>query len=380
MTPFGRLKIAFVVHDYNRYIGHSRYVAELASRYRHAHDVHVFTNHVDDPDTAGITFHHVPVWRPNVLAKILSFVVSGTVGVRGRFDVTHAQGLSGLRHNLATAHICQAAWYAALEREGQRLSWKQLVTRGLVTGLERRALVQPQTRRVIAVSHLMRANLAEFYGRTRGVEVVYHGTDVDRFHPTNRDRFRAGVRSTLGIPAGQFVALYVGDLKKGATAAVRAVAATPGVTLLLVSGSDATDLRRVAAECGAAERVILHPPSNQIERFYAAADVFLFPTLYDSFGLVVTEAMASGLPVITSRAAGAAELITPGVDGFVTEEPWDVTALAAHLALLRDSPDLRETVGLAARRRVEPLTWDRTAEETMVVYRGCVRDKVAGAG
>lgn len=364
-----RLRIAFVVHDYNRYVGHSRYVAELAGRYRHDHDVHVFTNTVDDPDTAGLTFHHIPAWRPNALASILSFVVPGTLGVRGRFDVIHAQGLCGLRHTVATAHFCQAAWYAALERQGQRLSWRQHATRGLVSGLERRALCQPQTRRVIAVSELVRANVAEYYGRTAGVEVVYHGTDVDRFHPDNRNRFRTEVRSTLGIPDDRFVALYVGDVKKGAAAAVRAVAKTPGVWLVVVSGSDTTDVRRAAAEGNVTDRVIFHPHSKRIETFFAAADVFVFPTVYDPFGLVITEAMASGVPVVTSRAAGAAELITPGVDGFVTDQPWDADAIAAHLAALRDSPPLCESVSLAARRRVEPLTWDRTAAETLAVYR-----------
>jgi UDP-glucose:(heptosyl)LPS alpha-1,3-glucosyltransferase len=364
-----RLRIAFVVHDYNRHLGHSRYVAELAGRYRHEHDVHVFTNTVDDPDTAGITFHHVPAWRPNALASILSFVVPGTLAVRGRFDVVHAQGLCGLRHTVATAHFCQAAWYTALRRQGQRLSWKQHTTLRLVTGLERRALCQPQTRRVVAVSRLVRENMAEFYGRTAGVEVVYHGTDVERFHPDNRGRFRREVRAAVGVPDDRFVALYVGDLKKGAAAAVRAVAKTPGITLLIVSGSDTTQVRRTAGEADVTDRVIFHPHSRRVETFFAAADAFVFPTVYDPFGLVITEAMASGLPVVTSRAAGAAELVTPGVDGFVTDEPWDADAIAAHLAALRDSPNLRDSVGHAARRRVEPLTWDRTAAETLAVYR-----------
>lgn len=370
-----RLRIAFVVHDYNRHGGHSRYVAELAGRYRHEHDVHVFTNTVDDPDTSGITFHHVPAWRPNALATILSFVMPGTLAVRGRFDVIHAQGLCGLRHTVATAHICQAAWNAALERQGLRLSWKQQASRRLITGLERRALCQSQTRRVIAVSGLVRANVAEYYGRTAGVEVVYHGTDVNRFHPDNRERFRREVRATLGIPDDRFLALYVGDVKKGATAAVRAVEKTPGATLLVVTGSDATHVRRVADEASVTNRVLIHPHSKQIESFFAAADVFVFPTPYDSFGLVITEAMASGLPVVTSRAAGAAELITPGVDGFVTTEPWDVDAITAHLTALRDSPHLREVVGLAARRQVEPLTWDRTAAETLAVYRASAAER-----
>jgi UDP-glucose:(heptosyl)LPS alpha-1,3-glucosyltransferase len=118
-----------------------------------------------------------------------------------------------------------------------------------------------------------------------------------------------------------------------------------------------------------ADRVIFHPHSRRVETFFAAADAFVFPTLYDSFGLVICEAMASGLPVVTSRAAGAAELITDGEDGLLTDQPWDADAIAAHLARLRDDPGLRERLSVAGRARIEPFTWDRTAEQTLAVYR-----------
>lgn len=363
-----RLRIAYVVHDYDRYRGHSRYVVELATRFRAEHDVHVFTNTVDDSDTAGITFHRIRAWRRNALASCLSFIVPATLGVRGTFDIVHAQGLCGLRHNLATAHICQPAWFAGLAQEGVPLTWRQSAFKALVTGLEKRALTQPATRRVIAVSERLKADLARHYGRMDGVDVIYHGTDVSLFHPDNRERYRATIRGTVGLRRDQFVALYVGDLKRGAAAAIRAVAQTAGATLLIVSGSDVGPFRSLAEEQGAAERVIFHPHSRNVEQFFAAADAFLFPTVYDSFGLVITEAMAAGLPVITSRMAGAAELIADGANGLLTERAWDVPALVAHLERLRDDSGLRERLGQAARTRVEPLTWDRTADKTLAVY------------
>jgi UDP-glucose:(heptosyl)LPS alpha-1,3-glucosyltransferase len=367
-APPRRLRIAFVVHDYNRHVGHSRYVAELATRFRRDHDVHVYTNTVDDTDTAGLTFHHVPAWRPNALASILSFVVPATLKVRGRYDVVHAQGLCGFRHNLATAHFCQTAWFDALAREGVRLTWRQQVFRRLVTGLERRALCQPATRRVIAISERVRADLAGTYHRRRGVDVVYHGTDTVTFHPDNRGRYRRDVRAAAGIPDERFVALYVGDMKKGAAAAIRAVARVPGVTLLILSGSGPGPYRAVAEAERVADRVIFHPHSKRVETFFAAADAFVFPTVYDPYGLVISEAMAAGLPVVTSRTAGASELITDGQDGLLTERPWDADALAAHLARLRDDPGLCARLGTAARVRTEPFTWDRTAAQTLSVY------------
>ena len=367
-APAHRLRIAFVVHDYNRHGGHSRYVAELAARFRRDHDVHVFANRVDDSDAAGITFHHVPAWRRNALTSILSFVLPATLKVGGGFDVVHAQGLCGLRHNLATAHFLQAAWYDALAREGVRLTWRQRVFKRLVTGLERRALCQPATRRVIAISERVRADLAGLYGRTAGVDVVYHGTDTATFHPDNRGRHRESVRAAVGVPDGRFLALYVGDMKKGAAAAIRATARARGVALLILSGSEAGPYRAVAERHKVADRVIFHPHTRRVETFFAAADAFVFPTVYDPFGLVITEAMAAGLPVVTSRAAGAAELIDAGRNGLLTDRPWDVDAIAAHLERLRDDSGLREKLGAAARARIEPYTWDEVARRTLEVY------------
>jgi UDP-glucose:(heptosyl)LPS alpha-1,3-glucosyltransferase len=372
-TP-GRLRIAYVVHDYNRHGGHSRYVAELATRFRREHDVHVFTNTVDDPDTEALTFHHIPAWRGNALASILSFVIPATVLVRGRFDVIHAQGLCGLRHTVATAHFCQTAWFNALTREGIRLTWRQRLFQKLVTGLERRALCGSGTRRVIAVSDRVKRDIAGLYGRSNEVDVIYHGTDTETFRPENRHRFRTETRAAIGIADDRFLALYVGDLKKGAAAAIQATAKTPGVTLLLLTGSDATPYRILAEREKVSDRLIFHPHSKRVEAFFAAADVFVFPTVYDPYGLVISEAMASGLPVITSRAAGAAELIAAEEDGLLTDRPWDADGIAAHLARLRDDPGLCARLGTAARIKIQPYTWDRTAAETLAAYRRTVHD------
>jgi UDP-glucose:(heptosyl)LPS alpha-1,3-glucosyltransferase len=261
-----------------------------------------------------------------------------------------------------------------MARAGVSLSWRQRVFKLLVTGLEKRALTQAATRRVIAVSERVKTDLARYYGRTEGVEVIYHGTDTVLFHPNNRDRFRAQIRSKLGIAGGQFLALYVGDLKKGAAAAIRATAKARGVTLLVLSGSAYAPYRRLAEEEGVAGRVLFHAHSKQVEAFFAAADALVFPSIYDSFGLVITEAMAAGLPVVTNRMAGAAELIRDEVDGLLTQQPWDVPAIAEHLERLRDDAGLRERLGAAARARVEPFTWDRTAAQTLAFYNGLVSE------
>jgi UDP-glucose:(heptosyl)LPS alpha-1,3-glucosyltransferase len=373
-----RLRIAFVVHDYNRYMGHSRYVAELAVRFKRDHDVHVFTNTFEEPDPVGITYHHIPAWRASALASILSFVLPATALVRGRFDVVHAQGLCGFRHNVATAHFCQPGWYDALLQANGALTWRQRLSRTLITPLERLALAKRSTRRVIAISELIRRDLACYFGRGDGVRVIYHGVDTDTFHPRKTSECRDRLRSEVGLAPGECMALYVGNLQKGAAAAIRATARVQRVRLVLVSGSNQDADRAVARAEGVTDRVVFRRSSKHVERYFAAADVFVFPTLYEPYGMVISEAMASGLPVITSQAAGAAELIEHGQSGWLTADPWDPDQIAEGLRALATDPGLRQQMGAAARSKIEGYTWDRVAEETLAVYRETIAETDRG--
>lgn len=363
-----RLRIAFVVHDYHRHGGHARYTAELATRFKRDHDVTVFANRFDEPDPAGITYRHVPAWRSNALTTIVSFIVPATVLVRGRFDIVHSQGLCGLRQNVVTAHICQPAWYEAADRYAGRPGWRKRVFRAVVTRLDRLVMRPGAAARFIAPSARVTDDLATNYRLTEKVRVVYHGTDTETFHPRNRGIWRDAVRAELGLGPHDCVALYVGDMQKAMPAALRALARTPGVKLVVVSRTSPMPYAALAAIEGVGNRTRFVPASSEIARYYAAADLFFFPTYYDTFGLVITEAMASGLPVVSSRAAGASELVTHGESGWLTTDAWDAEQLAAGLRMLAADPCLRERMGRAARVAVEAHTWDRTAAETIAVY------------
>jgi UDP-glucose:(heptosyl)LPS alpha-1,3-glucosyltransferase len=373
--PGRRLRIAYVLHDYNRHGGQSRYVAELASRFKRGHEVHVFANTFEEPAPEGLTYHHVPAWRRNALTSILSFVPPATLMVARDFDIVHAQGLCGLRQNVVTAHICQPAWYGAMARNAGRPGWRKRLFHALVSRLERLAFRPGAARRFIAVSQRLRHDLEAHYGCRDRVRVIPHGVDTETFHPRNRAPWRPAVRRDVGLPESACAALYVGDMQKGMPAAVRAVARVPGVHLVAVSRSPADPYRALAQQEGIADRVHFRPPTAQVERYYAAADLFVFPTVYDSFGLVVTEAMASGLPVVASRAAGAAELIDHGTDGLVVDDPWDPAALAAAIGSLVGDAALRSRLGGAARQKAERYTWDETARRTMAVYQEVVAER-----
>ena len=371
------MKIAFIVHQYNRHIGHARYVAELASRFKKDHEVHVFASFWEEPDPDGIIFHKVPAWRWRTLTCVLTFILPATLMIGSKFDVVHAQGLCGFRHSVATAHFIQSKWIKRLKNQGKSLGSSTWIWKWIIGPLENFALGPFCSKRVIAISQSVRRDLSCEYQIKDNVELIYHGTDFDKFQINNVELYRAGIREKLGIKESSFCALFVGNLQKGAAAAIRALISAESVYLMIVSGSDATAEKALAIELGVENRVTWVPLSKNIERYFASADCFVFPTLYEPFGMVISEAMASGLPVITNREAGAAELIEHGVTGWLTEKPWDADQIAEGMRALANDPLLRKRMGEAARKAIEPFTWDRCATETMAVYDQVVSGKTA---
>jgi len=367
LTANGRLKIAFVVHDYNRVLGHSRYVAELAERFAHQHEVHVFANRFDAlPD--GIVPHHVPALRFSALATIFSFVIPASMMVGDGFDVVHAQGLTVLSPDVVTAHISNARWLEGRRLlEGTQLSWRERVFAALVIPAERRSLRDDRAT-AIAISSALRDDLASSYGRAAQTFVIPHGVDQRQFHPGVRDRFRAAVRRELGISDEVPVFLFVGDLRKGMDPAIRALARVHHAHLLAITRSSPDPYLAQAAASGVRERVTILPASDSIEQYYGAADVLVLPTPYDAFGMVITEAMACGLPVITTPLAGAAELLVDGIHGRLVDSPTDIPHLAAAMQALGGDVDTRTRMGRAAAALMKDHTWDRVADRTLAVY------------
>ncbi len=137
-----------------------------------------------------------------------------------------------------------------------------------------------------------------------------------------------------------------------------------------MGGGDVPFYRRLAASLGVADRVTIEPPRADIPAAFAAADVFLFPTRYEPFGMVIAEALASGVPVVTSGRAGAADLIRDGASGWVVGDPEDAAAFAVAVDRILDDPAGWPAMSAAARDAVRGLTWDAVAAQTLEVYRG----------
>ena len=371
-----RMRIALVANNIHFRGGMERYCAELATALCQEHDVHLFATEVADVPLDRLTVHTVKSAKRPVLALFLQFYWNASRQARLRdFDIVHSIGGITAQQNIVTAQYCQHAWGAALRDEPGAsegvTAYHQFMWR--LTGyFERRAMTSPQTLGISANSYRTSQDLQRYYGSDPNkIHVIHNAVDQIRFTPENK-RFRREIRERFQIPEKAVVVLFVGEYRrKGLATVIRALglANDPNVHLLAVGKGDLAQYNLLAQEAGIQDRITLASPIREIEQVFGAADLFAFPTFYEAFGMVITEAMASGLPVVTSKSAGAAEMIDPGISGFVIDKPGDAQELCHTLMPLLQDQALRGAVGEKARIAAANHRWSDVAASTLNLYR-----------
>ena len=163
------------------------------------------------------------------------------------------------------------------------------------------------------------------------IAVVFNSVDLTRFHPHNRLLYRAKRRSGLGVRDDALLLLFAGNnyRLKGLGALVRALSLLArrfperDFRLLVAGRGRVRPYRRLSRRLGVEDRVIFAGPLTGMEEYYGASDIYVHPTFYDSCSLTVLEALASGLPVVTTRFNGAAQVIVSEEGGAVIDDPAD---------------------------------------------------------
>ena len=292
------------------------------------------------------------------------------------FDLVFSPGINCKDADAIVAHVVFCEFFL-LVREELRLrkaplrNWPILLHRilyyRLIMALENR--IYRDTRvSLAAVSGLTAREITSHFGR-RDVTVIPNAVDLARFNMLERLRRRPSARQSLQISPAEFVALLVGNdwKNKGLTSLLNAAAANLRYPFrILVVGRDSrapfvSEMQRLNLQ----GRVTFAEPSADVMQFYAAADAYAGPSLHDSFALPPLEAMACGLPVITSAKNGGSQAIHDGVDGFILSDPKDFAALSRLLCRLYDDSDLRRSIGENAARTAQSYTWERNAGETL---------------
>lgn len=371
------MKIAFVRMEYDPFGGAERFTQSLMDDLAQSGvEVHLFARKWKSDVRGNVRLHRIGGINSPSLFRQASFVLLVDRALkRERFDLIQSNERTLFQHIYRAGDGVHARWLE-LRAAHQGILKRLLVAvnpfHRLILRLERRLFEHPELRAVIVNSNMVREEiLSRFRIKEEKIVTIYNGVDLDRFHPGHRKTLGRRLREEHGLPPDLPVALFLGSgfERKGLEPAIQALARTGKDTRLWVVGKgDARRYLGIARRLGVASRVKFFGGQHEVERYYAAADFFVFPTLYDPFPSVVLEAMASGLPVITTAQCGAAEIIGQGEDGFVLADPGENGRLAAYMNEL-SAVAKRSAMSELARRKAENFPWRRTIEETLHLYR-----------
>jgi UDP-glucose:(heptosyl)LPS alpha-1,3-glucosyltransferase len=373
------VRIALVAHHARPTGGQDRYVLELARRLASRHEVHLVVVGVEELDGAHVIAHVIRLpARPLALLAPAFATLAARIARASRCDVVHAVGGCCPGASVITAQFCHAEWRVIRRRLGLRAPklWRRgydAFVAGQSVRFEARAFAHPRLRQVIAVSSGTADALRHHYGVRVPISTVPNGVDCASFDKARWPHARGDLRRDLGLPADARVALFVGTYeRKGLETAIRAAAGVAGLHLVVAGSGDPALARRWSAAAGLEPRLHLLGHRRDVAALYAAADFLVLPSVYEPFGMVVTEAMASGLPVVASADAGASELITDGASGILVADPTDAPAFASAMAAILRDPARAAAMGTAARAAAQAARWERVVESTEDVYRRAV--------
>jgi len=381
------MRLALIRQRYNPYGGAERFVARALEALKgQGVAVTVFARQWDTSgDASGDTseeaagdamsaefvrcdpFHVGRLWRDASFARAACQAVA-----QRRFDLVQSHERIGCCDIYRAGDGVHAQW---LDNRRRALgAWGRLGVRlnpyhTYVLAAERRLFASERLLAVICNSRMVAGEIRRrFAVQEDRLHVIYNGVDLEAFHPRLRDQHRRAVRAKLGIAESEMIYLLVGSgfERKGVAQLLEALARLNGARLAIVGADRRTDaLRRRADALGLGGRVVFAGPQREVRPWYGAVDCFVLPTLYDPFPNAALEAMASGLPVITSSSCGAAEFIVEGDNGFVCDA-LDIAALADRMGSI--DPATARTMGERARAGVAGLGIAAMAERLMALY------------
>ena len=371
------MKIAIVRKKYTPYGGAERYLHGLIGRLiEMGHEIHVYANTWPSLKGQNIFFHKVPMIGGLSLLKIWSFALATWILIRReRFDIVFSNERTFIQDIYRAADGCHRGWLSVRFR--QLTFWRKLSIivnplHGSVLFFDWLIFRKRRFKKVIALSNQSKQEIMQRYDVPPDmIHVIYNGVDLELFHPRNR-MDRDTLRRELGITNHEYVLLYVGTgfERKGLKYLIEAVAQLKQYPFhLLVIGRNKTSLyRKLAKKLGIETYIHFLGAINGVAKYYGAADIFVFPTLYEPFGNVHLEALASGLPVITSAMSGGSEIITAGLDGDIIKDPTNPCEIADKIRSVIEQ--MREiNMGYEARKKAETFTFERTISESLDIFK-----------
>jgi UDP-glucose:(heptosyl)LPS alpha-1,3-glucosyltransferase len=380
-----KIRFAIGLKDFSKKKGGAeRYLVDLCTRMAtEGYEVHVYAEHQEEEDP-GIYFHSVKTIPFPKSLRLLSFAIRATRAIEnGNYDITFGVG-NTLKAVILQPHggVHWAWFWRSLRVYDHPILWlikilgRVFSPKQWVSGwIEDAPYQQKALRSVIAISDMVKQDMRHWYQiPEEKITVVYNGVDIDHFHPRNR-QYREEIRRRHGI-GEELVILFVSNnfRMKGLGFLIRALAEVkkedhPSLRLLVLGRDRKEPYLRLAKKIGISEEVVFAGSTDEPEKYYGAADLLAHPTFYDACSLTVLEALASGLPVITTHCNGASGIITQGQEGFVISDPRDDHNLAEKISFFLNREKV-ERASIAARQLAESYSLERNWREMKNILEG----------
>lgn len=375
------MKIALVYPKYTTHGGTERFIFNFSQKLLEmGHEVHLIVGKIHVPIDKRIVVHKVPVIKLGRFLKILSFLLfSQRVIKKHQFDIIQGFGRTIKQAIFRTGGGCHKEYrknvIQKIRNPFLRFLKLYLPHQLLLLYIEKKQVSKNNFRKIVAVSNQVKKEIVSNYSVPKeDIVVIYNGVDTETFNPGNRERYFNEVRKRFNIKLNENVLLFLGTgfERKGLSFLINALAILKDDypdTRLLVVGKDNNIQRYISLskELCLSDKVIFTGPQSDVRIFYAAADIFVFPTLYEPFGNVCLEAMASGLPLITSRVNGVAEIMN-GMDHLLLNDPSDIEDMARKIGFLLADNVEREKIAIAARKIAERYTISNNAQQFVNLY------------
>jgi len=371
------MKILFTVAGFHKQGAVSKYAAELSERFVKDHEVHVLTSWTDY-EVPGLIVHKIPILKWPYYLQIGMNAIKNTVFAKRldekyKFDIIHSQGAESLYQDIIKAPSCHKAAVEKFKKErglGYRLLKTLEPASNIVLAIERYNYTKKNFKRLIVLSQGTFKEMQDYYDvPSECMKLIPNGVNIEEFTLDNRGLYISDIRKTYGLDENDTVLLFVGweFKRKGLKFIIDAMPMLKkDVKLLVVGGDNKNAYAKQASDLGVSDRIVFAGASKEVRKFYAASDLFVFPTEYESFSMATLEAVSSGLPILATKVNGTDELIKEGENGFFIQR--DGKDIAAKVNYILDN-GLVKRMSIKARESAIDHSWDNIANRTLELYR-----------
>ncbi len=369
----GKARIAVVCPNYGLVGGAELFAFELTERLAQNKDfeIHVFANRWRAGKTVT-AFHKIPILPFPRWLRPISFALFTRRAIKiGGFDLVHSHDRL-YEFDLLTHHgLPHATWIKKVRKKNPSLFDRA------VCHVEKTGILNPGLPLILPVSTMGKTELQKLFNIPDSrTQVIHPGITVKRYLEPDQAQCRHKIRQRHALSPDDVVALFVGmnfDLK-GLDRIMTSFSEftcqgkkRSDLKLLVVGNGDFKKYEKMARDLGIEKRVVFAGARQQVQNYFLASDFFVLLSYMDSFGIVVLEAMASGLPVIISDRVGARDVVAPDKTGYIIRSGDYSQGMQTALESMMQ-PDLRREMGKSARQVAEQYDWEKIAGRVAGLY------------